>query len=197
MLLPCHGEGRRAQPLFCDGGGRPLRHASTDAAFKDMLRAAGVGDERAATMSMHSWRSYLACALLASNATPAQILSMLRWRSEEALRVYARLNDTAYATWLDAAGRARVTSVRTTNVAALARADGVEMRAEAEREATEQRQWLERAAAAHVEPGLMASIPSLSNDELMGAVQAAGGGLRDKAARLDADIDAEIASLME
>ena len=43
---------------------------------------------------------YSACALLAKGASQAQILSMLRWRSDEALRLYARLNDTSYATWL-------------------------------------------------------------------------------------------------
>ena len=32
--------------------------------------------------------------MLASGAPHSQILSMLRWRSDEALRLYARLNDT-------------------------------------------------------------------------------------------------------
>ena len=47
-----------------------------------MLLAAGVAPERARTLSMHSWRIYLACALLAQGASSAQILSMLRWRSD-------------------------------------------------------------------------------------------------------------------
>ena len=40
---------------------------------------------------------------------------MLRWRSEEAVRIYGRLNPQAYAGLLTKAVQADVTSVRTTN----------------------------------------------------------------------------------
>ena len=39
---------------------------------------------------------------------------MLRWRSEDALRIYARINNFAYADWLTSAQGASVSSIRTT-----------------------------------------------------------------------------------
>ena len=46
--------------------------------------------------------------------------------SDEALRLYARLNDDTYATWVDAAGNAAIDSVRTSNVASLAAVAAIE-----------------------------------------------------------------------
>ena len=56
---------------------------------------------------MHSWRIYLACALLAAGASNGTIQTMLRWRSEEALKIYARIYDSKYADWLAMASQAR------------------------------------------------------------------------------------------
>ena len=39
---------------------------------------------------------------------------MLRWRSEDALRIYARINNFVYADWLSSVQGASVSSVRTT-----------------------------------------------------------------------------------
>jgi len=47
---------------------------------------------------------------------------MLRWRSDEALNIYARINDSKYAQWLELAAVATVSSVRTTTTTALAEA---------------------------------------------------------------------------
>jgi hypothetical protein len=47
--------------------------------------------------SMHSWRIYLACALYAAGCSNDRIMVMLRWRSKEALLIYARLNDSERA----------------------------------------------------------------------------------------------------
>ena len=43
---------------------------------------------------------------------------MLRWRSDDALKIYARINDAKYADDLEKAASARVSSVRTTTSAA-------------------------------------------------------------------------------
>ena len=56
----------------------------------------------------------------------------------EALRLYARLNDTTYATWLDQAADVTIDSIRTLNVRPLAEAAA----------AREQVNWLRDAAAA-------------------------------------------------
>ena len=63
--------------------------------------------------SMHSWRAYLACALLDAGASNATIQALLRWKSDEALKIYARMNKHTYADHLAKAGQAKVDSVRT------------------------------------------------------------------------------------
>ena len=69
--------------------------------------------------SWHSFRIGLACALLTVNAPCWVIMALCRWRSEESLAVYARLNRTASADWLDKSGVAEINSVQTPNVARL------------------------------------------------------------------------------
>ena len=173
---PLDGEARREAPLFVTGTRTPLRHTATDERFQAMLRAAGVPPERAATLSMHSWRVYLACALLAKGASSQQILSMLRWRSDEALRLYARLNDTTYATWLDQAADATIDSIRTSNVRPLAEAAA----------AREQANWLRDAATADERSFDPAATPRHTHDELVGEFETEADALSRSAAQADA-----------
>ena len=49
--------------------------------------------------SVHSFRIFVACALLAAKAPRWLIKRMLRWRGDESLEVYARLNNTEWAEW--------------------------------------------------------------------------------------------------
>ena len=51
---------------------------------------------------------------------------MLRWRSDDALRIYARINDYKYADWLDKAAGSSISSIRTAT-AAIAAAEGSDM----------------------------------------------------------------------
>ena len=69
---------------------------------------------------------------------------MLSWRSDEALRLYARLNDATYGTWVDEAATAEIESIRSSNIAAVAEAQA----------AAEAREWLRKSAAAKVLLGL-------------------------------------------
>ena len=176
LAWPLHGEQRRAAPLFVDGQRRPLRHKHVDSTFQDMLLAAGVSPEQASTLSMHSWRIYLACALLAAGASTSQILSMLRWRSDEALRLYARLNDSDYATWLDAAADATIDSIRTSNVVTLAEAAA----------AQEHREWLRKAAQAHERLFDPTATPQHTHDDAVAEMLGAANGLAAAAATYDA-----------
>ena len=89
-----------------------------------MLTAAGVPDNELFKYSMHSWRIYLACALLAAGASNGTIQAMLRWRSDEALKIYARINDSTYADHLAQASQATVSSVRTSSLAQMMRESG-------------------------------------------------------------------------
>ena len=104
---------RERSPLFIKADGGAWRHAELAKVFDDIVVAVS-GPERAKQVSMHSWRVYLACALLAKGASFATIQTMLRWRSEDALRIYARINNFAYADWLTSAQGASVSSIRTT-----------------------------------------------------------------------------------
>ena len=114
---------REEEPLFVTGDGAAWRHIELAAIFHSLIVATR-GEERAKQVSMHSWRVYLACALLSQGASFATIQAMLRWRSEDALRIYARMNDFKYADWLTSAQGATISSVRTTTSAtdALSRA---------------------------------------------------------------------------
>ena len=55
---------REEAPLFITGEGAPWRHAELAATFHAIMVAVR-GEARAKQVSMHSWRVYLACALLA------------------------------------------------------------------------------------------------------------------------------------
>ena len=107
-------ERRRHVPLFCDADGEPLRHGRLDALLRAMLLVF-LPEAECRKYSWHSFRIYLACALLADGVDPATIQCMLRWRSEEALRIYARLNAERYGELLLRAVHADISSVRTTN----------------------------------------------------------------------------------
>jgi len=107
---------RHEAPLFVNEIGLSWRHEPLASIFHKIMVAIR-GEERAKQVSMHSWRVYLACALLAAGAAPATIQCLLRWRSDEALKIYARINDATYAGWLSAAGQSMVSSVRTTTSA--------------------------------------------------------------------------------
>ena len=87
VLSPQHD----ALPLFGTEPGAGFTDAQLDAAFRLLLvRGAGVALEDAQGYSVHSYRIYLACALLAANWL---IMRMLRWRNEASLDIYARVSD--------------------------------------------------------------------------------------------------------
>ena len=50
----------------------------------------------------------LACQLLEAGASPAQIQALLRWQTEESLRLYARLTDETAGRWLRKAQKAKI-----------------------------------------------------------------------------------------
>ena len=113
-LRKVHGPERRAVPLFVDGRNRPWHHGLLDMRLKQLLAAIGVSEAEAKRYSWHSFRIYLACALLAAGADAPTIQALLRWRSAEALKLYARMNAEVYAGWLSSASTADISSVRAT-----------------------------------------------------------------------------------
>ena len=113
---------RRETPLFCgpDGVGTPLRGAALDKLLHSLLTFV-LGDAALAKKySVHSFRSYLASALLAAGCTDGQIQAALRWASLEALLIYKVIQREDYGDWLARGETQRTTGAR----AAALRTDG-------------------------------------------------------------------------
>ena len=114
LCLPRHGrEQREATALFTKDDGSPLSTANVDSLFKDCITQSGVARAATARYSPHSFRRYLACALKAQGASDSTIQALLRWKTDESLKLYSIINDETYADYIDGAGKANVLSVRT------------------------------------------------------------------------------------
>lgn len=148
---------REGTALFVDKHGLPIKADDVDRLLKSGLaQCKSVADGR--RYSPHSFRRYLACALKADGNSDSTIQALLRWKTAESLRIYAVINDTAYADLVDAAGRADVSSVRT---ASLPRSDSI---VDAGR-LNEERERLARAAQAAEERHLRGQVHEDSEAE--------------------------------
>ena len=116
LFCPIPADRLRATPLLSSSESLdPFRHGFLDMVLKKLLRAT-MPEDRAALYTWHSFRIGLACSLLAANAPEHVILALCRWRSKASLRLYARLNISATARWIDDAGSAVVNSVQSPNL---------------------------------------------------------------------------------
>ena len=61
-----------------------------------MLHGAQIPLARLRDYSIHSLRIWLACALLAIDVPRPEIKRMLRWRGDESLEIYARINTSVW-----------------------------------------------------------------------------------------------------
>ena len=114
---PAADEDLKTTPLFSPGESRPFKSYQLDGALQRMLTSFLPSDV-ASQYSWHSFRIYLACALLASGASTAQILALCRWLTEASLHIYARMQEEVAVGLVDTALRADFTTIRTTNIAA-------------------------------------------------------------------------------
>ena len=79
-----------------------------------MVKAVGKDPKQ---FPFHSARIWLACALKETGASSDRTQGMVRWPSEDSLRVYARDNrHTTYAHWLDKAMQANVDAKQVANL---------------------------------------------------------------------------------
>ena len=125
------------------------RPTPVDAYFKALI-AFVVSPTRAKQLTVHSFRVWLACALLAAGATPEQIMLLLRWSSDAARKLYARAGLGSQAAMLDTAVDMPIDSVRSHTLFAAATAGGRAPRqeeAEAARAVEEARRLVEEAHA--------------------------------------------------
>ena len=92
---------RAETPLFGPRPGEEFTHSQVEHALDLLLVCgAGVPETDLANYSVHSFRIYVACALLAAKAPRWLIKRMLRWRGDESLEIYARVNDDEWAEWI-------------------------------------------------------------------------------------------------
>lgn len=81
LALPCTGEQRLRTPLFTEADGSMTQHSVLAVAFRQALLAMGVSKERADSLTLHSFRRYLACALLGQKVPADTICAIMRWKS--------------------------------------------------------------------------------------------------------------------
>lgn len=167
---------RRTAPLFVNFGNGPWRHHQLDALFKDVL-ATFVPEDEIKRYSMHSFRIYLACALRAAGASNGVIQAILRWRSDDALKIYARMNDAHYADWLSKAALADVSSVTTGTMRHAKEGPGIIAGSEVQ---AFQGGWLQRAS--DIPPAAfsrvnLGNLPEISSDQRIAAIRGASAQL--------------------
>ena len=102
--------------LFCDDDGLPFSGSQLDTFLKQLL-GRHYPPETVALYSWHSARIYLATALLAANASRAQIQALCRWQTEESLNIYACIGKQLYGTLLGSALSVRVDAARAATLA--------------------------------------------------------------------------------
>jgi len=91
---------RASTPLFGPSVGEEFTHAEVEAAFKLLLVVgAGVLESELRHYSIHSFRIFAACALLDADCPRWMIKRLLRWRGDDSIDIYARVNDDEWAMW--------------------------------------------------------------------------------------------------
>ena len=99
LALPCHGSDRTRAPLFVSSATfAPFTHSQVDTYLTHLLRL-HMPASRVSAYSFHSFRISFACALLAAGCPPGMTQSLVRWSSQESLKIYARLNPSDYVAW--------------------------------------------------------------------------------------------------
>jgi hypothetical protein len=92
-----------------------MSHADADATF-DALAKTTLDPAVAKTISLHSGRVWLACALFAARHAPGVIQRMVRWRSPESIAIYAHTEPDEYMRVIRSAIAMDVTSTLARNM---------------------------------------------------------------------------------
>ena len=115
---------RATTPLFGPAVGEEFTHWEVESAFEiALLFGASLPVDDLQDLSIHSFRIFVACALMASNVPRHTIKRLLRWRGDLSLEIYARLNDSEWATHVQQTYSAQVDSTIAGRLAALGTID--------------------------------------------------------------------------
>ena len=79
-----------------------MSHAVIDEHLARLLRAL-MSNKEASRFTFHSFRIGFACALLEAGCSYDMIQALARWKSNQSIVIYARLEPHAYADWVDKA----------------------------------------------------------------------------------------------
>ena len=183
---------RKDQPLVLSPAGRSWAKAELSKFFDGLLRHV-CSEERAKQLSIHSFRVWLACALLAAGATPEQIMLMVRWSSEAARKLYARLAMTTQCSLQTSALHASFDSIRAHTLLDASSATGassdVVAAAEALRVAVGLLNTVTDASGARVASAAeLRRTCAIDEDDVFSMLEASSDTLEGLAARADADL---------
>jgi len=108
-------------PLFGPSLGEEFTCHEVDSTFLLLLEfGAGISAQELLYYSVHSFRIFVACALLSLGSVSREhIKRLLRWRGDESLLAYARLNDEEWTTYVVSSYTATVNSTIAARLAAL------------------------------------------------------------------------------
>ena len=113
--FPVAFEKRSKTPLFCDSNMKRLTRPLLEKVLNALLSRPEM-DCNPAVHSWHSFRITLAMQLKSAGADSSVIKSMVRWISDDAMRIHARDNRKQYADYLDRALKADVEAVQAANL---------------------------------------------------------------------------------
>jgi hypothetical protein len=93
-------QSRSTTALFRDNQGKPLTVRDLRVAFKCLIKAVLPKSEHN-KYSMHSFRIFLATALKDAGADNLLVQFLVRWQTEESLKLYCRMQPKRQGKWLD------------------------------------------------------------------------------------------------
>lgn len=105
LKYPCPLEARHTWAAFSPAGKEtPFVYSGLSTAHRQLANAA-LGEQVGSTITVHAHRVTLASGLLANKNCDGTVQAMLRWRSSDSMRIYARLRPAEYASIIEAATR--------------------------------------------------------------------------------------------
>ena len=115
---PCAPRDRRTTPLFCDEKGEAFTYAILHRELRQVFSAL-FGDRVASTLTWHSFRIGLACALQAADCPDNIIQLICRWTCPESLHVYSQMGVSKNVYWTERAQHVTFDATRVNNLPAL------------------------------------------------------------------------------
>ena len=107
---------RKKTQVFVKRNGKKMSRTYLVTTLDAIVTAIGKDPKQ---FSFHSARIWLACALKEAGASNNRTQGMVRWLSEDSLRIYARDSRHTYAHWLDKAMQANVDAKQVANLPTL------------------------------------------------------------------------------